>query len=94
MSHAMLGSFITFFIFAGVGSLLAARLKVPVRLMTWILMVVGILVGAYIGPQSSLVLVFGVGIYVNWAIQSCCLGMLAVLTARTFARNRASSRAA
>ncbi len=88
VTNSILGTVITFMIFAGLGALIATRLSLPVRLMTWILLAVGIVVGAYVGVHASLVSVFGVGIYVNWAIQSWCIGTLFVLIVRTVARRR------
>ncbi len=88
MDNSIIGSVITFLIFGGLGAVLSARLALPVRLMTWILLVIGILVGAYVGVGTRLVSVFGVAIHVNWAIQSFLIGMALALIARTVARRR------
>jgi hypothetical protein len=73
---------LTLCLFGALGLRLAGRFKRPVRLRTYVLLAVAAVVGSFVGIQARIVSVFGVQLLLNWAIASCCLGMLVGLLAR------------
>ncbi len=82
MDAAVLGKVLTLGLFGGLGVFLAGRVKLPVTVGTWALIVAAALAAPFVGPSTALVSIFGVSLLLNWAITSCCLGVLAGLLAR------------
>lgn len=81
-----LARLVTVGLFGAAGWFVSQRLWVPVALWTWGLLVLAALLGIFV--RFWVVSVFGFTVYANWAIVSCCLGMLMGLTVRFFARRR------
>jgi fucose 4-O-acetylase-like acetyltransferase len=73
---------VTLCIFGSIGLVIARWLRVPVPARTWVLLVIAVVVGSFIGINTVLLSVFGVGLLLNWAIASCCLGVLVGLLLR------------
>ena len=88
MSEEVLGNLITLCVFAGLGAFISRWLAVPVRSTTWGLLALGIVLGSFVGTRTSILSLFGVDVRLNWAIASCCVGMLIGLYARTSRTNR------
>ena len=79
-----IGNLVTFVMFGSVGYLLSRCL--PSSLTTVLLLLVGAVVGSWIGVNTLLVSLFGLAVHLNWAISACCLGLLAgVLMQRRYA---------
>jgi|WetSurSiteA1Bulk_404760.scaffolds.fasta_scaffold302189_1 hypothetical protein len=79
----------------GLGGLFLARLfKVPASFRTRLLLGLAAIVGSYVGVKTFIVSIFGVGIVLNWALSSCCLGLLVGLLIRGLAATRAAKRPA
>jgi hypothetical protein len=81
-----LARLVTVGLFGATGWFVSQRLRVPVGLWTWGLIVLAALLGIFV--RFWIVSVFGFTINANWAIVSCCIGVLVGLTVRTFARGR------
>ncbi len=86
MHGDMLSQLLTLVVFGSIGSLIAPRLKMPVPIRTWVLLVIAVIVGSFVGVDTWMVSVYGVGLLLNWAIVSFCLGVLLRLMVRTFAQ--------
>ena len=85
---------VTLCLFTGVGLLLARFFPVPAPRRTWVLLVVAVVAGGFVGVDTRLLSVFGFAIRLNVAIASCCLGILVGLWARTRKRHAARGAAA
>jgi hypothetical protein len=81
-----LARLVTVGLFGATGWFVSQRLRLPVALWTWSLMVLAAVVGIFV--RFWVVSLFGFTIYANWAIVSCCLGALVGLTVRSFARRQ------
>lgn len=88
------GTILTLCLFGGLGWFLARAFSMPVRIYVWLLLVLAVVGGAFIGVHTSLLSVFGVGIRLNVAIVSCAAAMLIALMVRTGRQRRFSARAA
>ncbi len=69
---------ITFFLFATSGLLLARHLKstrVARLIAVFFALIAGVVVAGYIGIHTRLISVFGFRVYLNWVLQSLCIGM-------------------
>lgn len=88
------GTILTLCLFGGLGWFLARAFSMPVRGHIWVLLVLAIAGGAFVGVDTSLLSVFGVDIRLNMAILSCAAGMLITLMVRTGRQRRFSSGAA
>ena len=86
MNLDILSRLVTFGLFAAAGWLMASRMRLPVPAATWVLLALGVVAGMYI--RFWVLSVWGFTILANWAIVSCCLGMLAGLTVRTISQRR------
>jgi hypothetical protein len=73
-------------LFGATGWFVSQRLPVPGALWTWALLILAALLGIFV--RFWVVSVFGFTIYANWAIVSCCLGVLVGLTVRSFVRRQ------
>lgn len=70
-----LSNLITFVLFAGLGYLLSRFLHFSWTL--FVLLLLGAVIGWWIGINTVLLSVFRFGMHLNWAIAACCLGLLA-----------------
>lgn len=86
MDLEALSGLVTLCFFGTAGWLISRRIRVPVPATTWVLLSAGVLVGMY--TRFWLLSAFGFTIFANWAIVSCCLGILVGLTVRTITRRR------
>jgi len=84
MNPDAIARLVTVGLFGAAGWFVSRRLRVPVALRTWGLLILAALLGLFV--RFWLVSVFGFTVYANWAIVSCCLGVLAGLTVRSVAR--------
>jgi len=64
------------------GVFLAGRFRLPVPWHTWVLLVLAVVVGSFVGVSTHVVSVLGFGIRLNVAIASCSVGILVGLWAR------------
>ena len=89
----VLSKVITFGVFGAVGWAIARRWRLPVPSRTWLLLIVAVFAGAFVGVNTNVVCLNAVGICMplNWAIASCCLGLLVGLWRRVRA-SRQSAR--
>lgn len=94
MNAETFSQLVTLCVFGSIGLFVAWRLKVPVPVWTWILLVIAVVVGCFVGVNTALLSVFGVGLLLNWAIASCCLGVLVGLLVRSWALRGPSQRTA
>ena len=78
---------VTVGLFGALGWFVSQRLRVPAARSTWFFLILAALLGLYV--RFWLVSVFGMTIYANWAIVSCCLGVLVGLSVRSFAERAA-----
>ena len=85
------GTILTLCVCGGLGWVLARAFSMPVRVHVWILLVLAVVGGGFIGVDTSLLSVFGVGIRLNVAIVSCVAGMLIALMVRTGRQRRFST---
>jgi hypothetical protein len=83
MTKVQIANLVTFLVFLYIGWWLATRVKLPVRVHTWLLIVVALFLGSFVGIGTYAVNVFGVGIRVSWVVPSFCLGLLVRLLVRT-----------
>ena len=83
MQVETIGIILTLCVFGGFGWFLARAVPLPVRAHIWVLLVLAILGGAFVGVHTWLLWVFGVGIRLNVAIMSSAAGMLIALIVRT-----------
>lgn len=83
MDHDALSKLVTVCLFGGAGWLIAQRLRLPVALYTWILLLLAVLGGSFV--KFWLVSLFGFTIYANWVIVACCGGVLVGLIVRNLA---------
>lgn len=88
------GTILTLCLCGGLGWSFARALSVPVRVHIWVLLVLAVVRGAFVGVDTLLLSVYGVGIRLNVAIVSCAAGMLITLMVRTGRQRRFSSGAA
>jgi hypothetical protein len=88
MQIETIGLIFTLCVFAGLGWFLARAFSMPVRIHTWVLLVVTAVGGAFVGVNTSLLSVFGLGIRLNVAIVSCAIGVLIALMVRTGRQQR------
>ena len=72
---------VTVGVFGAAGWLVSRRLRLPVALWTWGLLILAAVLGAFV--RSWLVSILGFTLHANWAIVSCCLGVLAGLAVRS-----------
>ena len=79
-----LARLVTVVLFGAAGWFVSRRLRVPAALWTWGLLILATLLGLFV--RFWLMSVFGFTFYANWAIVSCCLGVLVGLTVRSVAR--------
>ena len=86
MDLNLLSRLVTMCLFATAGLLVAQRMRVPVSPAIWVVLAIGVIAGMYI--RFWLMSVLGFTILANWAIVSCCAGILAALTVRTIAQRR------
>ena len=77
--------------FGAVGWFVSQRLRLPVALHTWGLLMLGALLGLFV--RFWVVSLFGFTVYANWAIVSCCVGVLVGLTVRSVARTEVGQSA-
>lgn len=94
MQPETVGTILALCVFGGLGWCLARALTIPVRVHTWVLLALAIVGGGFVGVQTWLLSVFGVGIRLNQAIVSCAAGMLIALMVRTGTQRRLSGGAA
>jgi hypothetical protein len=94
MQAAMAGTILTLCVCGGLGWFLARAFSMPVRVHIWVLLVLVVVGGAFVGVDTSLLSVLGVGIRLNVAIVSCAAGMLIALMVRTARQRRFSAGAA
>ncbi len=86
MDGRVLGNIITLCVFGALGVLVATRLKAPVRaLRTWILLLIVIVVGSFVGKDTALLSVFGVSLRLNWMIAASFIGVSVGLLVRSLA---------
>ena len=78
---------VTLCVFGSIGLFVARRVKIPAPVWTWVLLVIGVLVGSFTGVHTRLLSIFGVALLLNWAIPSFCLGVLLGLLLRSRARH-------
>ena len=93
MNGDTLGILLTVCLFGSVGLVAARRMFVPVRLYTWALLVIAVVLGFFVGV-NTIISVLGVTLRLNWAIVSCCLGIVAGLVVRTRTFTRSAARTA
>ena len=94
MNGETLSRLLTLCVFGFIGLFVAWRLKVPVPVRTWVLLVIAVVVGCFVGVNTALLSVAGVSLLLNWAIASCCLGVLVGLLVRRWALRSPSQRTA
>lgn len=83
MSAGQLGNLVTFCVFGVLGLLVARRFTLPVKTLTWVVLVVALVAGCFVGVGTALLSVFGFTIFLNWAIASSFFGIIAGLMDRT-----------
>jgi hypothetical protein len=83
MSLELLGTVVTFGIFATFGYLVARRIPVPVRGQTWFLLILLAVVGSLTGRSTALISIYGFAVYLNHAIVSCVIGIGVTLAVRS-----------
>ena len=88
MEPEMAGTVLTLCVFGGLGWFLAWALSMPVRVHIWILLILAVVGGAFVGINTSLFSVFGVAIRLNAAVVSCAAGMLIGRLVRTRRQHR------
>jgi hypothetical protein len=84
MNLDALARLVTVGLFGAAGWFVSRRPRLPVALWTWGLLILAALLGLFV--RFWLVSVFGFTFHANWAIVSCCLGVLVGLTVRSVAR--------
>ena len=94
MQPETIGTIITVCIFGGLGWFLAQGFSMPVRGYTWVLLVLALIAGAFVGINTRVLSVLGVAIRLNVALASCAAGLLIALVVRTTRRRRLSGVAA
>ncbi len=94
MSLELLGTVVTFCIFATIGYVVARRISVPVRGQTWFLLVLLAVVGSVTGRSTSLIAIDGFAVTLSWAIVSCVIGIGLTLAVRSVTRRKLVSGAA
>ena len=94
MNGGVLGNLLTFCLFGAVGVFAARRMNVPVRVHTWVILVSAVVLGSFVGVNTAILSVLGVRLSLNWAIVSCCLGILVGLLVRTRTFTGSSARTA
>ncbi len=84
MNTEVASRLVTLGVFGMIGWLLAQSWRVPVSPVTWLLLLVSVVVGPFVGRNTNLICLNGIGICLslNWAITSCCVGILAGLLVR------------
>jgi fucose 4-O-acetylase-like acetyltransferase len=82
MHGETLSQLVTLCVFGSIGLFVARWLTVPVPVRTWVLLAIAVVVGSFVGVNTVLLSVFGVGLPLNWAIASCCLAVLVGLLVR------------
>jgi len=75
-----IGNLVTAIMFAGLGFLLSRFLDSSRP--TILVLLLGAVVGWWIGVKTLLFSAYGFAIRLNWAISACCLGLLAGLVMR------------
>ena len=94
MQAEMAGRILNLCVCGGLGWFLARVFSIPVRVHIWVLLVLAVVGGGFVGVDTSLLSVFGIGIRLNVAIVSCAAGMLIALMVRTGRQRRFSAGAA
>lgn len=72
----------TYLIFGFLGFRISARIKRPVSMLVWIVLVIATLAAPFIMPGATLVGAGNVGIYINFSLQAIGLGMIIGLSTR------------
>jgi hypothetical protein len=85
MDGRVLGNIVTLCVFGALGVLVATRLKVPRAARTWVLLLIAVVVGSFVGKDTALLSVFGVSVRLNWMIVATFVGVLVGLLVRTLA---------
>jgi hypothetical protein len=75
-----IGNLVTFGVFATLGFFLSRFLHAS--LATLFVLLLGAVIGWFIGVHSLLFSGFGFAVRINWAIPACCFGMMAGLGVR------------
>jgi hypothetical protein len=94
MQPETIGTILTLCVCGGLGWFLARAFSMPVRAYVWILLIIAIVGGAFVGVDTWLLSVFGVGIRLNVAIVSCAAGIVIALVVRTGRQRRLPAGAA
>ena len=67
----------TCLVFGGLGYLASKRLKQPIAIFTWVLIVAATLVlGSFFAATAKLVSIFGFDVYVNWSVRVFGVGLI------------------
>lgn len=90
MNLDALSKLVTVCLFGGAGWLIAQRLRLPVAIYTWMILLLMALGGSFV--KFWLVALFGFTIYANWAIVACCAGVLVGLVARSVITHQGPNR--
>jgi hypothetical protein len=91
MQPETIGTILTLCVCGSLGWFLARTFSMPVRAYVWILLVIALVGGGFVGVDTWLLSVFGVGIRLNVAIVSCAAGLLIALVVRTRTQRRLSA---
>jgi hypothetical protein len=78
----------TYLVFGGIGYVISKKFKKPPTLITWILLIIGTAMSAYIGigPNAYLISIFGFNIHINFALQALGIGIILGLMVREIKR--------
>lgn len=79
MSIDPVGALITFVVFGTAGWMFSRKLALPVAARTWLLLIVAAVVSSFVGKNTAVVSVFGVGVFLKVVLVSFLLGTLAGL---------------
>lgn len=91
MQAETMGTILTVCLCGSLGWFLGRTFSVPVRLHTWVLLAIAVVGGAFIGVDTWLLSISGVGIRLNVAISSCAAGIVFALLIRTAKQRRLSA---
>jgi hypothetical protein len=66
----------TYGVVGAIGFTQARRIRKPVRMQTWVLLVVGVGSVGYLLTSARLISMYGFTVYVSWVLQAFMLGLL------------------